>query len=102
MPIPVALLNAPLPLPFLNDPQPRGSFEEAMVRQFSQLAKDVETREVSLDAISKEATSGRPFSNQELLVLQAKMHEYAFELELLSKVVEQAVQGLRDVLRTQV
>jgi hypothetical protein len=57
--------------------------------------------EVSLDVFLRDAKRGRQFTNQELLVMQVEMHKYAFAVELLSKLVQQAVQGLREVLKTQ-
>src|SRR5689334_13216307 len=85
MAIPTVLLSAPLPLPFLNDPQPRGSFEDAMVRQFEKLATEIETRQASMELVLKKVTGTRDLSMQDLLALQIKVYKYSFEIDLLSK-----------------
>ena len=46
--------------------------------------------------------NGRDFSNAQLIALQLAVNRYSLEMDLVSKIVQQAVQGLRDVLRTQV
>lgn len=55
-----------------------------------------------LDRIIQQASSGKPFSNAELLSLQASMYRYTQELDLVSRVVEKATTGLKDVVKTQV
>jgi hypothetical protein len=102
MPTPISLLAAIPPAYQLEPPAPQASFEVAMLKAMRQVALDVEKREVSLDALIRDAASGRRFTNAELLALQAQLHEYTLELELVSKILQQAVQGLREVLRTPV
>ena len=101
MDIPPVSLSTPLPPSMVTEP-PRESFDDVLARQFERFTSEIEVREVSLDAVVKQLTTGRQYSMQELLVLQVKVHQYSFELDLLSKIVQQAVQGLREVLRTQV
>ena len=51
---------------------------------------------------ARSGCSGKPFSNAELLSLQASMYRYTQELDLVGKVVEKATTGLKDVVKTQV
>lgn len=103
MPGPLGLcaVTAIIPPQYQLEPQ-APPFEKVMERWLRQTGAVMEKREVSLDLMVKEATSGRRFSNAELLALQATMHRYSIELELLSKLVQTAVQGLKDLLHTQV
>lgn len=55
-----------------------------------------------IDAMLKTSMSKKSMSNQELLAMQAGMYRYTQELDLCSKVVDKAVNGLKDVLKTQV
>lgn len=45
--------------------------------------------------------SGKKFSNQELLVIQAQIHHFSEMTELTVKVAEQAVNNLRQIQNTQ-
>ncbi|WP_426750646.1 ATP-dependent helicase HrpB [Myxococcus sp. Y35] len=67
-----------------------------------QIVGDLEKGQVNLDDIIKKASSGKQFSNAELLSLQASMYQYTQQLDLTSKVVEKATTGLKDVVKTQV
>lgn len=55
-----------------------------------------------LDDIIRMATSGRSFSNQELLAVQASVYKFSQELDLTSKVVEKATSGVKQTMQTQV
>ena len=55
-----------------------------------------------LDKIINVATSGRVFSPQELLAVQAGVYKFSQELELTSKVVEKATSGVKQTMQTQV
>lgn len=46
--------------------------------------------------------SGKKFSNQELLVIQAQIHHFSEMTELTVKVAEQAVNNIRQIQNTQV
>jgi hypothetical protein len=46
--------------------------------------------------------SGKKFSNQELLVMQAQIHHFSEMTELTVKVAEQAVNNIRQIQNTQV
>ena len=52
--------------------------------------------------IMEMATSNKQFTSQELLVMQAGVMRYSQELDLTSKVVEQATSGLKQTMNTQV
>lgn len=68
----------------------------------SQLVGGIEQSGRGVDEVLKMAMSGKQFSNQEMLALQAGMYKYSQELDLTSKVVEKATSGLKDTLKTQV
>lgn len=68
----------------------------------SHVVRELEQGQQVLDRIIRAAGSGKPFTNAELLSLQASMYRYTQELELVSKVVEKGTTGLKDVLKTQV
>jgi transcription termination factor NusB len=55
-----------------------------------------------LDQIISKASSGKQFSNQELLAMQAGVYKFSQELELTSKVVEKATSGIKQTMQTQV
>lgn len=67
-----------------------------------ELFGDIERGGGFMDNLMGAATSGKEFSNSELLALQAGMYKYTQELDLTSKVVEKATTGLKDTLKTQV
>lgn len=56
----------------------------------------------ALDQIIAKASSGKQFSNQELLAMQAGVYKFSQELELTSKVVEKATSGVKQTMQTQV
>ena len=103
MPGPVGLsaVTAIIPPQYQLEPQ-APPFEKVMEKWLRQAGAVMEKREASLDLMVKAARSGRSFSNAELLALQATLHRYSLELELLSKLVQTAVQGLKELLHTQV
>ena len=55
-----------------------------------------------LDSAIELARSGKSFSPQELLALQARTHRFAHDLNLVSKAVEQVSGGIKKTLDTQV
>lgn len=68
----------------------------------TQVVGDLEKGQLNLEKIISQASSGKQFSNAELLSLQASMYQYTQQLDLTSKVVEKATTGLKDVVKTQV
>jgi hypothetical protein len=71
---------------------------QSVAKMFSHLEKG----QGVMDKLIQAGTSGRKFSNGELISLQAGVYKYTQELELTSKIVEQATTGLKDTLKTQV
>ena len=55
-----------------------------------------------INKIIELATSGKTFSPTELLAIQAGVYKFSQELELTSKVVEKATDGVKQTLQTQV
>jgi anion-transporting ArsA/GET3 family ATPase len=55
-----------------------------------------------LSSIMHLATSGKQFSPNELLAMQAGVYRFSQELDLTSKVVEQATTGMKQTMNTQV
>jgi hypothetical protein len=78
--------------------------EKAPISQtpLSNIVQSIETGGLRVDALIKTSLSGKNMSNGELLAMQAGLYRYTQELDLCSKVVDKAVNGLRDVLKTQV
>lgn len=68
----------------------------------SAIMSSLEQGNARIDALLKTSLSKKNMSNQELLVMQAGMYKYTQELDLCSKVVDKAINGLKDVLKTQV
>lgn len=78
-----------------SDVQKGGSMIQDMVAS-------MEKSQVGLDKLINGGMTGKTFTNQEMLSLQAGMYKYSQELDLTSKVVEKATSGLKDTLKTQV
>ncbi|NMO23043.1 ATP-dependent helicase HrpB [Pyxidicoccus fallax] len=76
--------------------------ERPALHAVSHVVRALEQGQRDLDRIIQEASSGKQFSNAELLSLQASMYRYTQELDLVSRVVEKATTGLKDVVKTQV
>ena len=74
----------------------------AVPRVLSGMMGQLEKEGARVDRLIAAATAGRSVSNVELLALQASMYRYNQEIELLSKVVQQAVDGLKQLLKMQV
>ena len=66
------------------------------------MIRDLEKGQGALDKLINGNLRGKSFSQTELLALQAAMYKYSQELDLTSKVVEKATNGLKDTLKTQV
>jgi hypothetical protein len=76
--------------------------ERPVLNAVSHVVRALEQGQRDLDRIIQQASAGKPFSNAELLSLQASMYRYTQELDLVSRVVEKATTGLKDVVKTQV
>jgi len=78
-----------------NNSKPLGG---AMQKVF----EDVMAGQNKLENIMNLALSGRNFSQQELLALQAGVYRFTQELELTSKVIEKGTSSIKQTLNTQV
>ncbi len=67
-----------------------------------ELAKGIEQAQRRLDAVLEVARSGRTFTAQELLALQAQAYRYAQTLDIASKVVEHGAQAVKQAVNTPV
>jgi hypothetical protein len=61
----------------------------------------VERAQARLDAVLAAARSGKTFTAQELLGLQAEAYRTAQTVDLAAKLVEQGAQGVKQALNTQ-
>ena len=66
------------------------------------LLTDVNRSALQMEEIIQMTTSARRFSPQELLALQAGLHQIVLEVELAGKTVEQGSNSLKQTLQTQV
>jgi hypothetical protein len=76
--------------------------QEILPHMVKTLMRDLEVGQLTVNRLVKAASTGAEFSNAELLALQATMYRYNLEIDLLSKMVQSLVQGLRDLLKMQV
>lgn len=66
------------------------------------MLSEVNKGQMQMDNLLNEVLySGKKFSNQELLVVQAQIHHFSEMTELTVKVAEQAVNNLRQIQNTQ-
>jgi flagellar hook-basal body complex protein FliE len=66
------------------------------------MLEDMNRGQMRLEELKKELLSGKKFTKEELLAIQAEVYSLTHELELASKVVDKSVSGLKEVMRTQV
>ena len=78
------------------------SVQSARSQQAVRMLDRVSEAQKRLDHILQLAESGRSFSPNELLALQAHVYRASQELDLAGKVVEKATGGVKQVLQTQV
>jgi hypothetical protein len=90
--IPPQLTQKPQP------PPPAHDFEAQLMAVMRHADKGYDRTEM----VIKQVLMGRPLSNAELLAMQAMVQRYSFEIDLLSKIVQSLVSGLKDLLKTQV
>ena len=76
--------------------------EKTRDTQLTKVLTSVVSGQGKMDKIIKLATSGRTFNPTELLAIQAGVYKFSQELELTSKVVEKATDGVKQTLQTQV
>ncbi|HSN91263.1 MAG TPA: hypothetical protein VLS93_08535 [Anaeromyxobacteraceae bacterium] len=108
----------PLPpaAPAAQAPAPSRSFGEVLERRTAHPAapepspggpavsalESIERAQRRLDAVLQAARSGRTFTAQELLGLQAQAYRYAQTVDLASKLVENGAQAVKQALNTQI
>jgi len=73
-----------------------------MTQSISHMLSGIEKGQGAMDKLIQAGMSGKGFSNGELIAMQAGVYKYTQELDLTSKIVEQATSGLKDTLKTQV
>lgn len=67
------------------------------------MLNEVNKGQMQMDGLLNDVLySGKKFSNQELLVIQAQIHHFSEMTELTVKVAEQAVNNVRQIQNTQV
>jgi len=76
--------------------------EKTRDTQLTKVLNSVMSGQDKMGKIIKLATSGRSFNPTELLAIQAGVYKFSQELELTSKVVEKATDGVKQTLQTQV
>jgi hypothetical protein len=76
--------------------------EKTRDTQLTKVLNSVITGQDKMSKIIKLATSGQSFTPTELLAVQAGVYKFSQELELTSKVVEKATDGVKQTLQTQV
>lgn len=69
---------------------------------FHRIMEDVMSGQNKLEEIIHLSLSGKNFSSQELLALQAGVYRFTQELELTSKVVEKGTATIKQTMNTQV
>ncbi|MBK8481786.1 MAG: hypothetical protein IPL40_11495 [Proteobacteria bacterium] len=65
------------------------------------LVRDVDTRRRELDGMMRRALRGEDLGARELLVWQAQVYAYSQQVELVSRVADRTVQGVKLLLNTQ-
>lgn len=68
----------------------------------TRVLRDVALGQREMDRIVQQARSGRSFSPAELIGLQARVYRLSHELDLASKLVEKATNGVKQAMGTQV
>ena len=65
------------------------------------LGHEIETNPVRLRELIGELQSGKTFTTQELIGMQAEMHEITVQIEVTTKVVAETVSGVRHLAQQQ-
>jgi hypothetical protein len=90
------------PLPIAAPPEGRPAPGRAAGPPGAGLLAAVDRARLRLDAVLSAARSGRTFSAQELLGLQAETYRTVQTVDLAAKLVEQGAQAVRQTLGMQV
>ncbi len=115
--MPVAPLGVPAPAAPAAPPAQRPSFSKVLEARAASgpvpaapprpatgaaALAAVERAQARLDAVLQAARSGRTFTAQELLGLQAETYRTVQTVDLAAKLVEQGAQSVKHALNTQV
>jgi hypothetical protein len=65
------------------------------------LGREIETNSVRLRELIDELQSGRTFTTQELIGMQAEMHEITLQIEVTTRTVAETVSGVRQLAQQQ-
>jgi hypothetical protein len=65
------------------------------------LGEEIESNSVRLRELIGELQSGRTFTTQELIGMQAEMHEITLQIEVTTKVVAETVSGVKHLAQQQ-
>jgi len=65
------------------------------------LGREIETNSVRLRELIDELQSGQSFTSQELLGMQAEMHEITLQIEVTTKVVAETVSSVKQLAQQQ-
>jgi hypothetical protein len=65
------------------------------------LSADIESSTVRLRELVNDLQGGRTFSPQELLGIQAEMNDITLQIEVTTKVVAEAVSGVKNMMQQQ-
>jgi hypothetical protein len=76
--------------------------QTAMQTGMKKMIGDLVNGQNKMEDIMKLATSGKNFSPQQLIALQAGVNRFSQELELTSKVIEKATGSIKQTMNTQV
>ncbi len=63
---------------------------------------ELNTRQYEIQKVADDILNGKKFSSREMIAIQAKLLQYNQEMQTVSKVVEQLVNGIKTTMQTQV
>ena len=66
------------------------------------MVKNLVDGQNKMEKIMNLAMSGRQFSPQEMIVMQAGVMRYSQEMDLTGKVIDKATSGIKQTMNTQV
>lgn len=73
---------------------------QSLARSGADLLRRVSSGERYMDSIVRQGLSGRAFTNEELLTVQARIYRYTQEVELVSKIVDKTTGAVKTVLQS--
>ena len=104
----IRLLSPEVPAPHLQSPGTDAAQlkkeKEAVAKEpggIEQLGREIEQGATRLRELVDELHSGRTYRPQELLAIQAEMGEITLRIEVTTRVVAEAVSGVRTLMQQQ-